>query len=206
MNQKQQIVHIHGGMAFNSFDDFLKTLKTLEFDKDREKKSKERWARNYQSFLPDRYDILNPSMPCGDNASYQAWKIWFEKIIPHLEPQVILVGHSLGGSFLAKYLSEENFPLKIEQLHLVSAVYDYEDEIEQLGDFRLDNFPGKLSKAIIGDIYLYHSQDDDIVPFDEVYKFYAQLGIAQLHTFTDRGHFLGESFPELFENIQKRKS
>ena len=46
------------------------------------------------------------------NARYEEWKIWFERMIPFLNDNVILVGHSLGGIFFVKYLSENLLPIK----------------------------------------------------------------------------------------------
>jgi predicted alpha/beta hydrolase family esterase len=66
-------------------------------------------------------------MPCRENASYPAWKIWFEKIFPYLnEENIIIVAHSLGGIFISKYLSENAFPKHLAQLHLVAPVLDDE--------------------------------------------------------------------------------
>lgn len=203
MNNKQQILHIHGGMAFNSPEDYLRTLRDeLEFDINEGEKPKS-WRHNYLEFLDEKeYQIIKPTMPSKDNAYYEAWKIWFEKVIPHLDDDLIIVGHSLGGLFLAKYLSENAFPVSIKQLHLVAAVYDYEDEIEQLGDFRLQNFPGKLLDMNIPEIHIYHSTDDTIVPVEEANKYHKALQGSHLHIFDNRFHFIGETFPELFENIK----
>lgn len=204
MNHKQQILHIHGGMAFNSREDYLRTLRNeLEFDINEEEKPKS-WRHNYLEFLDEKeYQIIAPTMPSKDNATYEEWKIWFEKVILFLNSNLIVVGHSLGGLFLAKYLSENNFPVSIKQLHFVAAVYDYEDDIEQLGDFRLQNFPGKLVDMNIPEIHIYHSTDDTIVPVGEAEKYHQALPGSHLHIFDDRFHFVGETFPELFEIIKK---
>jgi hypothetical protein len=59
-------------------------------------------------------------MPAKQDADYIAWKIWFEKLFPFLQPEnVILIGSSLGTIFLSKYLSENIFPRTIQSLHLV---------------------------------------------------------------------------------------
>jgi predicted alpha/beta hydrolase family esterase len=66
-------------------------------------------------------------MPDTQNSYYPAWKIWFEKYFQYLgENKLIVIGHSLGGIFLAKYLSENKFPRCIDSLHLVSPVYNNE--------------------------------------------------------------------------------
>ena len=54
----------------------------------------------------------------------------------------------------------------------------------------------------VDQIFIYHSTDDDIVPYSHAEKIKAYLPKAKLLTFTDRGHFFGEEkFPELLENI-----
>ena len=52
----------------------------------------------------------------------------FEKALPYFGEENILIGHSLGGSFLLKYLSE-HFLENISQVHLVApATQDTPDE------------------------------------------------------------------------------
>lgn len=145
-------------------------------------------------------------MPAKNNAKYFEWKIWFEKSFQYLKDDLILIGHSLGGIFLAKYLSENDFPVKIKQLHLVAAVYEHEDEHEQLADFKLKEFPGKLVDKEIPEIHIYHSTDDTVVPIIESEKYHQQIPGSHFHKFTDRFHFIDETFPELFENITGSKN
>ena len=104
---------------------------------------------------------------------------------------------------MAKYLSQNNIKYKISQLHLIAAPYDIENDVEQLNNFKITEFPNKLIEKNISDIHIYHSKDDDIVPFEESEKYHVQIPGSQLHVFEDRGHFLGEEFPELFKNIIK---
>ena len=200
---KRQIMHIHGGMAFNSYGEYLDYLKNNFEISYTHPKDQSRWSRNYYRSISEKiFQVISPDMPSKNNAKYSEWKILFEHHLPFIEDNIILVGHSLGGIFLAKYLSENNTPFSIAQLHLVAAVYDHEDEIEQLGDFKLSDFPGKLLGKNIPEIHLYHSKDDDIVPISESEKYHAQIPGSHFHIFEDRYHFLDETFPELFENIK----
>jgi predicted alpha/beta hydrolase family esterase len=207
MKRKQQILHIHGGMAFNSRAEYFKVLRNeIEFHIEEQEKV-QKWHYNYLEFLDsNNYQIIKPTMPSKDNASYEAWEIWFSKVIPFLIDDIILVGYSLGGIFLAKYLSESIFPVRIQQLHLVAAVYDFEDEIEQLGDFKLTKFPGKLIEQNIPEIHIYHSRDNIFVPILESEKYHVQIPGSHFHVFEDKGHFLDETFPELFANIKRGES
>ncbi|MCA9352212.1 alpha/beta hydrolase [Patescibacteria group bacterium] len=201
---KQQILHIHGGSCFNTYGDFLDQLKLWDFNIDG-MKHRNRWSHNHELFLNmDTYELIRPRMPNKENAKYLEWKIWFEKSFEFLRNDIVLIGHSLGGIFLAKYLSENDFPVTIKQIHFVGSVYDLANKGKSQSDFNLTNFPGKLLEKSIPEIHIYHSKDDEIVPFEESERYHEQIPGSQLHVFEDRGHFLDEDFPELFDQITKK--
>lgn len=152
------------------------------------------------------YQIIRPEMPNKNMASYKAWKIRFEKIFPYLNDEdLILVGHSLWAMFLIKYLWENIFPKKIQQVHLISSVFDesdMSDEEKYAWDFAYEETIIPNIQNQVEQIFLYHSTDDDIVPYTHTQKIKAYLPHAKLITLTDRGHFIGQwEFPELLENI-----
>ena len=195
MKEKQQVMHIHGGEPWATYEDYLKYLKSAPCNPLRD--TSYRWSYHYKTHLKEEYEIWRPVMPCKQNAHYNEWVIWFERHIEFMREGVILVGHSLGGNFLAKYLSEHSFPLMIKQLHLVAASYsDFED------DFKITEFPKNFHDNNISEIHIYHSSDDPVVSISESKKYAAALPEAQFHSFDDRGHFLEETFTELFENIK----
>ena len=138
-------------------------------------------------------------MPNKINAKYNEWKLWFEKIAPLLDDEVALVGHSLGGSFLAKYLAENHFPKRIRGLFLVAAVHDSTPE-DALLDFTPPSSLDKVNEQA-GQIFLYHSSDDPVVPVKDVDAFRAALPQATVRLFQDRGHFTQSEFPELVADI-----
>lgn len=79
------------------------------------------------------------------------------------EPKVILVGHSLGGSILLKYLSEANVEESIAGIFLIATPY-WGAEDWQVDEYALhDSFATRLPKA--PPIFFYHSDNDDLVPF-----------------------------------------
>ena len=94
-------------------------------------------------------NYMYPQMPNKQNADYQAWKIEFEKILPDLDKDSILIGHSLGGIFLAKYLSENKLAQKLDSLHLVAAPY------YKCGNFNLDlkNDPNKFNQNLFDNYF-----------------------------------------------------
>ena len=120
MKNKQQVVHIHGGSPWNTYEDYINDLMNKKVNISSTFKTK-RWHYNYPEFLSENiFQIIRLDMPCKQNAHYNEWKIWFERHIEFMDDDIVLVGHSLGGNFLAKYLAEENINLKIKQLHLVA--------------------------------------------------------------------------------------
>lgn len=197
---KKSLVVIHGGMTFDTYEEYWKYLQSCELSL--EKINRKDWKDNLVSNLPD-FEVIYPKMPNSKNARYLEWKLWFEKTFHLLTNEVVLVGHSLGGIFLAKYLSENDFPQKIAQLHLVAAPYDTEVIKDSLADFALNGTVEKISDKT-DKIFLYQSKDDTAVAYADVLKYKRDLPSAILVEFEDRGHFTSEEFPELVKNIRNK--
>lgn len=195
-SMKQQICLIHGGSAFESYDDYLSALSAKEVAYERLL-----YSVSWRDWLADQlagWDVVVPSMPNSQNAQYEEWKIYFSKVIPYLNPGSILVGHSLGGIFLAKFFNENTVTVPFSKIVLLAAPYDDESN-ESLGDFKLNSAAGLAGAA--REIHIMHSTDDPIVLYAESAKYAADLLGARLHTFKDRHHFIGETFPELLEVV-----
>jgi uncharacterized protein len=195
---KRQVFVIHGGTAFDTYEEYLEALKTKEVDLARMRLRG--WKATLEETLGEEYEVIAPRMPSSENAKYSEWKIWFEKFIPFLSDGVVFVGHSLGGMFLAKYLSEENLPKKIRAVLLVAAPYNTASE-HPLADFILVKDLSGLAKQG-GEIYLYHSKDDVVVPFSNFERFSRELRGSTNRIFADQGHFNREEFPEIVEDIR----
>jgi len=198
---KRQVIVVGGGDAYRTYEDYISFLKNWEIDFEKFKAGKKRWKDNLADDLGGNFDVVSVGMPNKMNAQYEEWKIWFEKFIPHFDEGVILLGHSLGGTFLAKYLSENKFPKKIAAVFLAAPVFDAEGMDESLGDFIFHpDISGLEGQA--GKIFLYHSEDDRVVPFANLGKFQNALRSAIVRTFKDRGHFDQEHFPEIVSDIK----
>lgn len=197
---KQQILAIHGGDSFDTYEEYLDFLKNYQIDIDALKRPK-KWKDNLQDNLGEDYEIFLPMMPCGSNCRYLEWKIWFDKFIPFLKDNLILIGHSQGGIFLAKYLSENDLPVKIKTVFLVAAPFDNKDADYSLADFILPNSLEKLERQV-EKIFLYHSKDDPVVPFANLEKYAAKLPNAEEVIFEDKGHFILREFPEIMDKIK----
>ena len=197
---KQQIIVVHGGTPFETYEDYLTYLKTQEVSLERLRPQKN-WKDSLQENLGEGFDILAPRMPNGNNAKYSEWKIWFERIIPLFDENIIFIGHSLGGIFLAKYLSENIIPKKIRAVLLVAAPFTNENTGRSLADFKLPPSLEKFTRQG-GKIYLIQSKDDQEVPFEQFEMYKMALPEAEAMIFEDRGHFLQESFPEVIKLLE----
>lgn len=194
----KQVLIINGGNSFSSYEAYLNHLTTMSFDYNR-LLPKKRWRDWIADQLADS-DVLLPSFPNSQNAVYEEWKIYFEKIIPLLDDDVSLVGHSLGAMFLAKYLQDNPLRDKVKRLVLIAPGYN-DDSLEDLGSFEITSASNLIEST--NEIHLFHSKDDPLVSFGELAKFHADIPTAQTHVFSDRGHFLDETFPELLEILQQ---
>lgn len=201
----KQLIYIGGGEVFRTEDDFAEGLKKWKYEPFQEQKSR---SSRMLDQLKTEYHIEKPMMPNKFNARYKLRKIRFEKILPYLNDEdLVLIGYSMGGIFLAKYLSENTFPKKITQLHLVAPVFgefDLPPHDDYLADFVFDQEALKNLIPQVEKICIYGSKDDPLVPFSHIQRYKEYLPQAKLEVFEDRGHFFIEEFPELLENIINR--
>lgn len=200
MKKKPQILMIHGGMTFKSQKDYLHYLKTRKISLEK----KIRWTDDYlDKELGRNFEIIRPRMPLQDNAKYSDWKICFERYIPHLRNGVILIGGSLGGIFLAKYLSENKFPKKILSTYLVCPPFDDTLGGEDLaGGFKLKSDLSLLEKNS-KNLHLLFSRDDETVPVAHAEKYEKKLENAHIVIYKSKnGHFRIPKFPEIIKMIK----
>ncbi len=202
-SNKQQVVYIHGGHTYSSYDEYWKDLNEHSI-RDIHNEPSFWWSKKLRENLGTDYEIFTPDMPNKQNAQYKEWKVWFERHAEHLRDGVILVGWSLGGIFLAKYLSENKLPVKIKCLFLLAAPYEISElkERENLTsfDYEKDRFNNVISQS--EKLVILHSKDDFIVPYSHAEKYAKSLSEAEFVTFEDKNHFLVEEFPELISKIK----
>lgn len=193
----KQVLIIHGGESFSSYDAYINDLRSMQLDYER-LKPRPNWKQWVVKQLPNA-DVLLLTFPNGYNAVYDEWKIYFEKILPFLDGNVPLVGHSLGAMFLAKYLHKNVLSSRVEQIILIAGRYRTDDE-NHGGGFIVKNASGVERSS--NEVHLFHSEDDPVVEYESLSKFAHDIPGATVHSFTDRGHFLQETFPELLELLK----
>jgi predicted alpha/beta hydrolase family esterase len=198
--RKIQVLVIHGGMTFKNDKDYLHYLKTRKISLEK----RVRWSGDYlRKSLGRKFEIIVPRMPLQDDAKYRDWKICFERYIPLLKNRFILIGSSLGGIFLAKYLSENKLPKKALSAYLVCPPFDNTTPKEDLvGGFKLKANLSLIEKNC-KNLYLLFSKDDDVVPVSHAEKYRKKLKNANIIIYKSKnGHFNVPKFPEIVKLIK----
>ena len=201
--QTKQVFYIHGGNAYSDYNAFLDDLRTMPVRNLPDVEPLKKWTQSLREDLGEDFEVFTPTMPNSLNAKYLEWKIWFERHFEYLRDDIILLGWSQGGYFLAKYLIEENPPFSIKALFLGAAPFEPADfGGEDGGDFAFDTTKvselGKKAQNIV----IMHSKDDFVVPYEHALKYKAALPNAELVKFEDKNHFLIAEFPELLSKIK----
>jgi hypothetical protein len=141
-----------------------------------------------------------PEMPEAYRPDYEKWKGEFERYA--VDEDTTLIGHSTGGGFLLRWLSEN--PVRLKRLVLVAPWLDPKREkTTSFFDFKID--PGL--QARVGELHLFVSTDDepDILESMEIIR--KALPGLTYHEFQNSGHFCLsdlkiDRFPELLAVIR----
>lgn len=148
------------------------------------------------------FEVQTPEMPVPYDPNYEKWKSTFEQF--HIDEDTVLSGHSCGGGFLLRWLSEHN--TKVGQLILVAPWIDPTGELGQRNDFFDFEIDHNLVSKTVNGIIVFYSTDDDEVVLKSVDKIKATISDIKIREFTDKGHFTTgdgvSEFPELLEEIK----
>ena len=154
-----------------------------------------------QQLEKNHVNLNMPNMPVPYEPEYNAWKEVFEKF--PLNEETVLIGHSCGGGFLIRYLSEND--VRVGNVILVAPWLDLE-HILQTGMFDFKINENILTKA--KDIKMFYSIDDYIEILKSVEKIKSEIPGIKTVEYTNRGHFtfepgyeINKTFPELLELV-----
>lgn len=140
-----------------------------------------------------------PDMPGFYEPNYATWKEMLERF--NLDEETILVGHSCGGGFLVRYLSENE--IKVGKVVLVAPWLDPNKEIDkEFFDFQIDeNVANKTAELTV-----MYSKDDveSVLTTIEILK--SKTKGIKFQEFENKGHFVlnslkSDQFPELLANL-----
>ncbi|MEX0896052.1 MAG: alpha/beta hydrolase [Patescibacteria group bacterium] len=151
--------------------------------------------------LGEEFEIHYPILEDPEAPTDEMWQSLLSKAFRERgNDECVLIGHSLGGSSLLKYLSERNSDIKIAGLFLIAAPY-WGEEDWNVEEYKLaKNFAEKLPE--IPSMQLFHCQDDPIVPFNHAHVYKKALPQAKLHALNGDSHAFTNGLPELVDAIR----
>jgi hypothetical protein len=178
--------------------------KDMHYDPSRPSNSEDYWFSwlKRQLILKDIHAVsIEPPFPFRPR--YDEWKKEFERF--DITPETILVGHSCGGGFLVRWLSE-NKDKRVGKVVLVAPWTNPDNyEVSDTADFfefEIDpDFPLRTKGVTV-----FISSDDEpsVVRTVEILKYTVNgLNVKQ---YSDKGHFTADGpgtnqFPELLNEI-----
>jgi predicted alpha/beta hydrolase family esterase len=159
------------------------------------------WKAKLEDALGADYTVTSPIMPRPEEPQYAGWREKIEESVAPMEDGLILLGHSLGGSVLLKWLSEGVLKRPIGGLFILAAPYWSKATGWESDEFGLpDDFAARLP---IAPVCLYHSRDDEEVPFAHLSYYSEQLPHAVIRALDGQGHeFRRGDTPELTQDIR----
>jgi predicted alpha/beta hydrolase family esterase len=156
-------------------------------------------AASLRGTLGAAYGVRCPKMPDEDSPEFGAWRDRIAEELAALDGEVFLVGHSLGGSILLKYLSEEGTAKPVAGLFLVAAPF-WGAEDWEVDEYALrEDFASKLPPEM--PVFLYHGRDDEVVPLAHLALYAQKLPRATVRELDGHGHQFGDDLSEVARDI-----
>lgn len=143
-----------------------------------------------------------PIMPNAYKPDYNTWKKAVERCA-HIDEETIIVGHSCGGGFWLRYLSE-NPDLQVGKVVLVAPWLDPNDDLgnDFFKNFELDPDLASRTKGLT----IFASSNDAESISITVERVRSKVAGVKVVDFENYGHFCindmkTEEFPELLEEV-----
>jgi uncharacterized protein len=163
----------------------------------------EKLVRSLRSALGNDYAMRFPRMPHEDDPDYERWRPILGKELSVLRADSILVGHSLGASFLLKYLTDEKIETRLAGIFLIATPYWGDRGWRYAGFERValrENFVANLPPG--APLFFYHGSSDKTVPFAHLGLYAEKLPHATMRRLERRDHQLNNDLSEVASDIK----
>jgi predicted alpha/beta hydrolase family esterase len=136
--------------------------------------------------------VIYPRMP-----DLYDWAPAIASAVSQAEPPHVIIGHSAGGYQLLCFLATAP-DLPIASVHIIAAPFPGGDPDWTFDGFDLPSFPERMPYPV----FLYASEDDEVVPFAHRDLWAAELPGSVTRT-TVGGHQLNNDLTRLLEDINR---
>lgn len=156
-------------------------------------------VESLEAHLGPQFPLRYPRMPDEGSPSYVDWKAALYDQFDQLSDGAVLVGHSVGGTFLVHAVAECEKRRPWGALVLIAAPF-----IGEGGWTSDDNsFGSPLDLRPDVPVYLYHGAADAEVPPSHAELYARQIRHASLCILPDRDHQLGNNLSEVAWDIRR---
>jgi len=153
------------------------------------------------------HNVYTPKFPTPENQNLENWEKIFSDYKKYINNDTILIGHSLGVTFLLTVLEQIN--VKVKVTFFVSGFVNKlnNPEFDNINKtFIVKEFDWEKIKANCEKCYIFHSDNDPYVALSEGEEIAKKLN-TKLTLIKDAGHFNTKAgydkFKELLELIKK---
>jgi predicted alpha/beta hydrolase family esterase len=158
-------------------------------------------VRSLQAALGNDYEVSYPQLQSDESVSDFGWPRQIGEAFNSLNGDVILAGHSLGASLIVKYLSETKIRKKISGIFLLATPFWSGDKDWVQGLKLQHDFADKLPENV--PVFLYHSMDDEVVPFKHLSLYAQKLPQAAIREVKKGGHQFNNDLGFLAKDIKQ---
>lgn len=158
-------------------------------------------ADSLRTTLGPGYTVHNPALPDEDNPDLATWTRFIADELARLGDGALLVGHSFGGSVIARALCD-GIGTSVGGVFLVSAPFwdgegDWQLPAAELPPDAASRFPEGVP------VFLYHGTADETVPVAHLEKFAKILPQAESRRLKGRNHQLDDDLGEVADDIRQ---
>ena len=164
--------------------------------------NKENWLPWLKEQLENLgHKVFIPDFPTPENQTLDNWFKTFEDYKDNLNKDSILIGHSLGASFILNVL--EKYPVKAAFLVAGFASLPDNKFKEGMRTFVDRKFNWAKIKNNCKKFYIFHSDNDPYVPIEKAYEFKKNAD-GELIIVEGAGHFNASAGYNKFELLFKK--
>lgn len=143
-------------------------------------------AAALQEALGADFLVKYPRMPREEDPDYAAWKEQISKELATVDGRLVLVGHSVGGSVLLRYLFEVRIKKPVAGIFFLATPYWGAEEWLVDGSRLQENLAGPHPDG--PPIFFYHNRDDEVVPFAHLAMFTERIPHPTYRAYDQGGH------------------
>jgi predicted alpha/beta hydrolase family esterase len=144
------------------------------------------------------FEVVIPELPNPAEPDRDLWTQTLLDAVAPLSDKDIIVGHSLGGAAALRFLEAAEARTTPHACVLISTPWMIRDE--RFSGFFLTELDHDVLMWRASKFVVLHAKDDSVIPVSSAQR-YADIFHARLVTPELGGHFDGESYPDILNEI-----